>query len=126
VRIIKTTALLPEGGVYMEEVPDKLQWHPGFYGAAELELRKDRENLEFEREYNLSKEPLRVDLLIVKKRKDVVVENEIGRIFKRFNIQRVAVPGNVSQRDDEGAETEGCCHRGKISRRLLCDRAHRV
>jgi hypothetical protein len=39
---------------------DIIHWHPGFYGAAELELRQNKEELEFEREYNLSKEPLKM------------------------------------------------------------------
>ena len=39
-----------------------IQWHPGFYGAIEIELKADKEILEFHREYNLSKEPLRMDL----------------------------------------------------------------
>jgi hypothetical protein len=51
----------------VETGAEKIQWHPGFYGAAELELIQNKDVLEFEREYNLSKEPLRVDLLIVKK-----------------------------------------------------------
>lgn len=62
-----------------------IQWHPGFYGAAEIELVSNKGELEFQREYNLSKEPLRMDLLIIKKRKDVPIENEIGHIFKRYN-----------------------------------------
>ena len=33
----------------------KIQWHSGFYGAAELEFGSDKEVLEFNREYNLSK-----------------------------------------------------------------------
>lgn len=62
-----------------------IQWHPGFYSAAELELHSDKGVLAFQREYNLSKEPLRMDLLIIKKLADVRIENEIGRIFKRYN-----------------------------------------
>ena len=58
-----------------------IQWHPAFYGAAELELRGNREDLEFHQEHNLSKEPLRVDLLVVEKQADVRVKNEIGHIF---------------------------------------------
>lgn len=44
-----------------------IQWHPGFYGAAELEFISNKGELEFQREFNLSKEPLRMDLLIIKK-----------------------------------------------------------
>ena len=38
----------------------EIQWHPGFCGAAELELLSDRDALEFQREYNLSKKPLQI------------------------------------------------------------------
>ena len=37
----------------------KLQWHPAFCAAAELELRLNKADLEFKREYNLSKKPAR-------------------------------------------------------------------
>lgn len=47
----------------------KLQWHPAFCAAAELELRLNKADLEFKREYNLSKKPLQMDLLIIEKRK---------------------------------------------------------
>lgn len=38
----------------------RIHWHPGFYAAAEIELRQNREELEFHREYNLSKKPLQL------------------------------------------------------------------
>ena len=66
--------------------PDKIPWHPGFYGAAELELRADSDVLTFIQEYNLSKEPLRADLLVIRKKPGVQITNEIGRIFKGHNI----------------------------------------
>ena len=64
----------------------EIQWHPGFYGAAELELDSNRDDLEFQREYNLSKKPLRLDLLIIKKLSDIKIKNEIGYLFKKYNI----------------------------------------
>ena len=64
----------------------KIQWHPGFYAAAEIELRQNRDELEFHREYNLSKKPLQIDLLIIEKLKDVQLQNELGAIFRRYNI----------------------------------------
>lgn len=45
---------------------DKIQWHSGFYGVAELEFIDNKAELEFVREYNLGKEPMRVDLLVIK------------------------------------------------------------
>ena len=32
----------------MKETPEKLQWHPAFYAATELELRENYDDLEFE------------------------------------------------------------------------------
>lgn len=46
----------------------KIQWHPAFCAAAELELRFNKDDLEFKREYNLSKKPLQMDLLIIEKK----------------------------------------------------------
>lgn len=71
-----------------------IRWHPAFYGAAELELRENKEELEFHQEYNLSKEPLRVDLLVVRRLADVQVKNEIGHIFRQYNIIEYKRPGD--------------------------------
>ena len=50
----------------LKNAPDKLQWHPAFCAAAGLEFHEDIERLELKPEYNLSKEPIRIDLLIIK------------------------------------------------------------
>jgi hypothetical protein len=80
----------------------KKQWHPAFCGAAELEFRANKQDLEFQREYNLSKEPLRVDLLIIKKLKNVRLENEIGHIFRTYNIIEYKSPEDGLTIDDFG------------------------
>ena len=54
----------------MKNAPDKLQWHPAFCAAAGLEFHEDIEWLELKPEYNLSKEPIRIDLLIIKEESD--------------------------------------------------------
>lgn len=78
----------------------KIQWHPGFYGAAEIELIENKEDLEFLREYNLSKEPIRMDLLIIKKLSDVKIKNEIGHIFKKYNVVEYKSPDDALSIDD--------------------------
>ena len=40
-----------------------IQWHPGFYAGMELDLRGNE--LEFEKEFQLTKGPLSIDLLII-------------------------------------------------------------
>ncbi|MDE6364721.1 MAG: hypothetical protein K2L86_10775 [Lachnospiraceae bacterium] len=82
------------------DTPDKIQFHPGFYGAAELEFRLETAEIEFNIEYNLSKEPLRVDLLVVGKQNDMQIENEAGRIFKRYNIIEYKSPDDGLTIDD--------------------------
>ena len=80
------------------DTPDKIQFHPGFYGAAELEFRLETAEIEFNIEYNLSKEPLRVDLLVVGKQNDIQLENEAGRIFRRYNIIEYKSPDDRKNR----------------------------
>lgn len=45
----------------------KIQWHPGFVAAMDMEFKEDREKLELESEHNLNKKPLEIDLFIIKK-----------------------------------------------------------
>ena len=70
----------------------KIQWHPGFVAAMDLELRESRDDLWFEKEYNLNKKPLEIDLLVIKKNRDAHIENEIGRIFRGHNIMEYKSP----------------------------------
>jgi hypothetical protein len=60
-----------KGDEYMEP---KIQWHPAFCSAAELEFRADRKSLEFYPEKNLSRRPLEMDLLIIRKNRDISLQ----------------------------------------------------
>jgi hypothetical protein len=78
----------------MEKIlEDKNQWHPAFYGAAELEFRDNKDDLEFYREYNLSKEPIKMDLMVVKKIGNAEIKNKIGHMFKKYNVLEYKSPG---------------------------------
>ena len=70
----------------------KTQWHPAFVSAMQLELKEDAQYLNFTSEHNLNTKPLEVDLLIVKKEKDVEIKNEIGKIFRKHNIVEYKSP----------------------------------
>ena len=63
-----------------------VQWHPGFVAAMNLELAKNRDDLIFEKEYNLNTKPLEIDLLVIKKNSNISIDNEIGKIFRGHNI----------------------------------------
>lgn len=70
----------------------KVQWHPGFVAAMNLELAKNRDALVFEKEYNLNIKPLEIDLLVIKKESTVQIENEIGAFFLGHNIMEYKSP----------------------------------
>ena len=56
--------------------------------------------MEFLEEHHLSEEALRIDLLIVKKIKDTVIQNEIGRIFRGHNVIEYKSPDDNLSIDD--------------------------
>jgi hypothetical protein len=86
-----------EGDEYMEP---KIQWNPAFCSAAELEFREDRNSLEFYPEKNLSRRPLEMDLLIIKKNQNICLQNEIGKLFKTYNILEYKSPDDGLSIDD--------------------------
>jgi len=68
------------------DAKDKIYWHDAHFSALQLELHEYKDLLEFDNEYYLSKEALRMDTLIIKKNKDVQIDKNIGKIFKTHNI----------------------------------------
>lgn len=73
------------------QVPDsqareKVYWHAAFFEALQLELHQYLDALNFVDEHPLSKEALIIDVLVIKKAHDVVIEKNIGRIFKDINL----------------------------------------
>jgi len=82
------------------EIEDKKQWHPAFCAAIELEFREDKDLLQYEREYNLSKKPLQIDLLVIKKGVGRRLKNEIGDFFLGYNIMEYKSPGDDLNIDD--------------------------
>ena len=70
----------------------KIQWHPAFVAAMGLELKQNRNDLIFEKEYNLNTKPLEIDLLVIKKESSVQLTNEIGKFFRGHNIVEYKSP----------------------------------
>ena len=84
----------------MAEEVTSIKWHPGFCSAMELEFSRYKDLLDFNREFPLSKEPLRVDLLMIKKIKDIIIDIDIGRLFKTYNIIEYKSPKDGLTIDD--------------------------
>lgn len=70
----------------------KIQWHSAFVSAMNLDLGPDRDDLIFEKEYNLNTKPLEIDLLVIKKVDFVQIASEIGKLFKGHNIMEYKSP----------------------------------
>lgn len=64
----------------------KLQWHPAFDAALHIELEEDLNILDIKNEYTLSKKPMQLDILIVKKEGSRKVKKTFGHIFRQHNI----------------------------------------
>ena len=64
----------------------RLQWHPGFSAALRVELEEELDELCIEDEHMLSKKPMQIDVLIVKKKGKQPIRKNIGRIFRKHNI----------------------------------------
>jgi hypothetical protein len=72
--------------------PGHLPWHSAFVQAMQQELFHYLDVLEFSVEHSLTSEPLQIDLIIIKKLKDVEIDNDIARIFRAHNIVEYKSP----------------------------------
>ena len=76
------------------EIEDNIQWHPAFCSAMELELRGNKDDLEYIREFNLGRMPIKIDFLVIRKKANVIIKNEIGDFFLGNNIFEYKSPGD--------------------------------
>ena len=77
-----------------------IYWHPAFFAGLQIELLDDADNLEFESEHLLSKKPMQIDILIIKKETDRPVKKNIGRFFRKRNIVEYKSPDDSLSVDD--------------------------
>ena len=70
----------------------RCQWHPACYAALNLELKDNMQDLEFQQEISINVLPLKVDTLIIKKKRECVIKNEIGRLFRVHNLVEYKSP----------------------------------
>jgi len=75
-----------------EKSRGRTQWHPAAVLAFRTELEDYRDDLLIEAECQLTTEPLRIDVVIVKKKRDVVLQKNIARIFRQCNIVEYKSP----------------------------------
>jgi len=78
----------------------RISWHPAFVQAIQLELEEYLDVLTFESEHQLTTEPLKIDVLIIKKKKNVFIEKNIARIFQQFNVVEYKSPTDRATIED--------------------------
>jgi hypothetical protein len=69
-----------------------IPWHPAFNQAIQQELEQYKDILSYSFEVPLTAQPLKMDVLIIKKEKDVVIEKNIATIFRKENILEYKSP----------------------------------
>ncbi|MDR0998309.1 MAG: hypothetical protein LBL70_04515, partial [Treponema sp.] len=75
------------------DLPGKrITWHTAFYDAIRMDLIAYSDILDFDIEHPLTKEPLRIDLVIIRKKKDTVIKKNIAAIFRGRNIVEYKSP----------------------------------
>ena len=82
-----------------EEKQQNIDWHSGFAGGLGLSLRAYRNSIVIEREHPLSKEPLRIDFIVIKTDPNVKITNALGRLFRTYNILEYKNPGGELSMD---------------------------
>ena len=64
----------------------QIDWHSGYSGGFRLSMKDYKDDLIIEREHYITDEPTRMDHLIIKKNRSVVIDNSIGRAFRTYNV----------------------------------------
>lgn len=78
----------------------KIQWHPGYEGGIEFRLRKYKNLLTYHHEHPLSKKPIVVDTLVIEKKDDIVIDEDIATMFLRHNIFEYKNPTDALSIDE--------------------------
>jgi predicted transposase/invertase (TIGR01784 family) len=79
---------------------NSIDWHLAFLEAIRLELEQYKDILEFDPEHQLTSEPLRIDVLIIKKLPNTVIKKNIAEIFRTVNIVEYKSPTDYVSVED--------------------------
>ena len=70
----------------------RLQWHTAFQAALQIDFQEEQAWLQFHKEYNLTRKPLQIDVLVIKKEPGRMIRKNLGRIFRQYNIVEYKSP----------------------------------
>jgi hypothetical protein len=103
----------------MDDSP--IPWHPAFFVAIQLELEQYTHALSFMSEYQLTTEPLRIDVLIIKKEKDIVIEKNFASIFRQENLVEYKSPTDYVSVEDFYKVYGYACLYASLNKRPVTD-----
>lgn len=81
-------------------IDGRIQWHPAFCAALRIELEADAGMLDFKDEYLLSKKPMQIDMVVMKKKEEVSLQKNIGHIFRKHNLVQYKSPDDYLSIND--------------------------
>ncbi len=76
------------------------QYHPGFVSACQLIWDPKKYNLEFYNEHAITVEPIRTDLLILKREPGAAIPDQIGAFFRTYNFIQFKSESDKFSSDD--------------------------
>ena len=74
------------------KINNDIQWHPAFVVALQALLIDYKDDLDYRLEHPLTTGSLSIDMLVIKKRPDVVIKRQIAEIFRLDNIVEYKSP----------------------------------
>jgi hypothetical protein len=76
-------------------LPDKrITWHTAFCDVIRMDLIAYADVLDFDIEQPLPREPLRIALVIIKKKNNVAIKKNLAALFRGLNIVEYKSPGD--------------------------------
>jgi len=94
-----------------KEKNSNIHWHPAFVEAIKMELKPYLDKIEILPEFPLTTEPLKIDCIIIKKTKNLVIEKNIASIFRGWNIIEYKSPqDHVSVNDFHKVYAYSCLY----------------
>ncbi|MDR2482278.1 MAG: hypothetical protein LBD08_01450 [Treponema sp.] len=73
---------------------NRIPWHTVLLAALQLEFEDYLDILDFKAEYRLTSEPLRIDVLIIRKDTETVIASPLASIFRTINIFEYKSPAD--------------------------------
>jgi hypothetical protein len=94
-----------------EDDSKRIAWHPAFITAVTLDLKPYLDKIEILPELPLTEEPLKIDCVIIKKAKGLLIDKKFAVIFRDWNILEYKSPeDHVSVNDFQKVYAYACLY----------------